>query len=62
MKEKCSNCGELFDTKDMIPFHTGRTHWYCWECYKLGQSEVTKVEIRTKNRRYKELKGKKIIK
>lgn len=56
MKEKCSNCGELFDLKDMVQINTGRTHWFCWECYKLGQSEVTQVEIRTKNRRYKELK------
>ena len=59
MKEKCDICGKEYDINEMMSLNTGRTHWFCWECYKLGQSEVTCVEIRTKNRRYKELKGRK---
>lgn len=41
MNVKCNNCGKEDDVSIMVSFNTGRTTKYlCWECYKLGTSEV----------------------
>lgn len=46
MKCNCYNCGEEFEQTDMMPIFTGRSHWLCWKCYKKGQYEAGKNEIR----------------
>ena len=60
MRHICERCGQEFEERDMefyspIP---GRPQWFCWDCWKKSQYEVTKSEIhrRTKLARINEEK------
>ncbi len=46
IKHTCYICGEEFNENDMVSIFTGRLHWRCWKCYKKGQYEAGKNEIR----------------
>lgn len=59
MQEKCCNCGEEYNTNAMIPIFTGAsTKWFCWDCYKLAQSEAIKVGVKTADKKRKEINRK----
>lgn len=56
MLEKCCNCGEEYESETMISYFTGRsTKYLCWGCYKIGQSEAKKVEVKTADKKKREL-------
>lgn len=60
MKQKCELCGGLHDDKWMMSYSSGRsTHWFCWDCWKIGQGEAAANEIRRKHLTYAELNKRK---
>ena len=55
MNRQCESCGEIREEKWMLSYNSGRrTHWYCWECWKKGQGEVTGFETQCKRRKIRE--------
>ena len=57
MIRKCDICGKEENERMMQSISYGRkTEWWCWECWKKSQYEVTKSEIhrRTKLARINE--------
>ena len=46
MKHECYICGEEHNEIDMMPVNYGRVRWLCWACWKNGQYQVAKNEIR----------------
>ena len=57
MTQRCRVCGRECNEKLMEHYFTGiKTEWWCWDCWKRSQYEVTKSEIhrRTKLARINE--------
>lgn len=46
MKQTCTICGKELDENEMVSLFVGRKKWFCWPCYKNGQYEAAKNEIR----------------
>ena len=38
----------------MMTVFTGRTQWWCWDCYKEAHGQAAGFEIRNKHKREKE--------
>ena len=58
MKRVCDICGAEQDERWMVSFSSGRkTHWLCWDCFKIGQYEASMNEFRRRVAIFKEMKS-----
>ena len=51
MKRVCEVCGSEQDERWMMSYNSGRkTHWLCWDCFKMAQREMHSEELGRKKR------------
>lgn len=54
MDRECCICGKLLPESKMQKVFTGRTQWWCWECYKSAHGQAAGFEMRNRHKREKE--------